>query len=35
MFPSHKGFARLSHQNKRGLDLLMEVGTQCERAVIV
>jgi hypothetical protein len=34
-FPSYLEFARLSDQNKSGLDLLTEVGTQCERAVIV
>jgi hypothetical protein len=34
-FPSYMEFARLSEQNKSGLDLLTEVGTQCERAVIV
>jgi len=28
-------FARLSDQNNRSLDLLMKVGAQCERAVIV
>jgi hypothetical protein len=35
MFPSSVEFARLSDQNNRGLDLLVEVGTQCERASIV
>ena len=35
MFPSCMKFARLLDQKNRGLDLLTEVGTQCERAVIV
>ena len=35
MFPSYMEFARLSDENKSGLDLLTEVRTQCERAVIV
>jgi hypothetical protein len=35
MFRLCMEFARLSDQNNRSLDLLTEVGTQCERAVIV
>jgi hypothetical protein len=35
MFPSCMDFARLSGQNNRSLDLLTEVGAQCERAVVV
>jgi hypothetical protein len=35
MFRSCMKFARLLDQNNRSLDLLTEVGTQCERAVIV
>jgi hypothetical protein len=35
MFPSCMEVARLLDQNNRSLGLLTEVGTQCERAVIV